>query len=1452
MSKKASALPKMSTGSRTSAKSSRESLPTAIDSNVVVAAAAADDHYWIIGDRCVYNVNGTPAKIAFLGETRFGDGEWAGLVFDHPIGKNDGSVNGVRYFQCPPNCGLFCRLEKLTKIVERSPSPPNQDAPSNEDEFFGSSSTSLRVGDRAAVLGSPDKKGVVRFLGVTKFAAGRWAGLELDNPNGKNDGSVQGERYFTCRPRYGVFVPVSKLIPTDVKSPPPSSLFRTPKRSSLADSISNLSTISCTSSVRSQAAPPAVRHNVASKLRIGRHETAGGGSQESLSSVFSTASKTSKFKEHLTTAEASSSIKSSAKSSVVENHEECSRNLHALQMQMDQVCLSLQQAVKDSKNFEVLYEEEKTKTDDLQFRLEEEVVVKQQLEAKVAEMERLLTDMPTMTSTPEKAPEKSGESKEYLDKLEGLEFEVKEEILARKEAEKLSENLQQKMECEKAVLQQKISEQGDKLEGLEFEVKEEILARKEVEKLSENLQQKMECEKAALQQKISEQGDEIQFLNSQLSKMHTELDDQNIKSGKFEEKIQNLQSEIEKIRDENEILRQNSKNELEKHIYETRVLQNEAQDLKNQRNLFEEKHDEVQTEYQTLKRELDDLRMRCADSNEKESYINALKLEFHEFKNMSSQRENELQEKLLEMEEVNGIVSLKQEELDILNLKFEECKAESSKVEDELSKKLEEIRTKYANLESVSQNTAFEKQKKIDDLQKSFDEYSAENLKLSEKLLQTEEKFANIIIDSQKNAENQNAEFDNVRNDLNDKICKLEDECKSYIANLEVAEKNKSDFESRNAEFKNMETNLNDKIRKLEDECKNYVSNFELLKEDHKKELMRAENDYKILQESQLKNASDSEKKNVEFHSLEKNFNDKIRKLENECKSHVSNIEVLKKDYEEELRKAGEDYKILQENRMKDASDFETRILKCNALEKDLYDKIFKLEEKCKDYVSKLEILKQHHEEELEKIRIDYQEDECKNHLLNVELTKERHLGDEIDALQRDFDILKVENSKAEQEHHIKFQEMVAQTQELSANRQELIQKLENLNSINFQKEKEMHSLQQSLEEVKQESSKRDRIATETLEKAENKIKSLILQLDKKQKSLDNLQKISDESKALCTKMETVAADAENELKKVVEKLDFVELQLAEKNEQIHLLQSRQNTTELEKDQSNVQTENLKLKYEKICTENESLKSKIIDLERLQAELAGENSAIKLCNQESVKLFEDKEKDCANKSLQLQNLEIERNSLETKCKELENGLHSLENDITILQRELIQSQERNTTLTKDFDAKFESKLKHFNQVSEKYEKVKKEHEKRKTELNQLLDECSTSNELIKNLRLENQRLTNIVKKDLESRSNTKIDNDQDSRLQIEFLNSVIADLGAKNRDLEMKLEIFKNCPKQASGDFSDGENDVKFAEHHPQGHHSKNRGQRGQQRPYCENCEAFLHDTEDCDQVQTF
>ncbi|KAK7553405.1 dynactin-like protein [Phyllosticta citricarpa] len=64
-------------------------------------------------------VNGRVATVRFIGETQFASDEWVGVEFDDASGKNDGSVQGERYFDCEPGHGMFLRRTGVSQVLEQ-------------------------------------------------------------------------------------------------------------------------------------------------------------------------------------------------------------------------------------------------------------------------------------------------------------------------------------------------------------------------------------------------------------------------------------------------------------------------------------------------------------------------------------------------------------------------------------------------------------------------------------------------------------------------------------------------------------------------------------------------------------------------------------------------------------------------------------------------------------------------------------------------------------------------------------------------------------------------------------------------------------------------------------------------------------------------------------------------------------------------------------------------------------------------------------------------------------------------------------------------------------------------------------------------------------------------------------------------------------------------------------
>lgn len=67
-----------------------------------------------VGNRCEVPELEARGQVKYVGKVPdLGLGWWVGVQLDEPHGKNNGSFNGVAYFQCPNKYGVFARPSEI-------------------------------------------------------------------------------------------------------------------------------------------------------------------------------------------------------------------------------------------------------------------------------------------------------------------------------------------------------------------------------------------------------------------------------------------------------------------------------------------------------------------------------------------------------------------------------------------------------------------------------------------------------------------------------------------------------------------------------------------------------------------------------------------------------------------------------------------------------------------------------------------------------------------------------------------------------------------------------------------------------------------------------------------------------------------------------------------------------------------------------------------------------------------------------------------------------------------------------------------------------------------------------------------------------------------------------------------------------------------------------------------
>ncbi|ORD97629.1 CLIP3 [Hepatospora eriocheir] len=63
--------------------------------------------------------------VRFIGPIFGKEGIWVGILLDREVGRNDGTYNGIRYFDSPPNKGIFVKYNKIKDSLIETNSKSN-------------------------------------------------------------------------------------------------------------------------------------------------------------------------------------------------------------------------------------------------------------------------------------------------------------------------------------------------------------------------------------------------------------------------------------------------------------------------------------------------------------------------------------------------------------------------------------------------------------------------------------------------------------------------------------------------------------------------------------------------------------------------------------------------------------------------------------------------------------------------------------------------------------------------------------------------------------------------------------------------------------------------------------------------------------------------------------------------------------------------------------------------------------------------------------------------------------------------------------------------------------------------------------------------------------------------------------------------------------------------------
>ncbi|XP_023576370.1 CAP-Gly domain-containing linker protein 1 isoform X6 [Octodon degus] len=1334
-----------------------------------------------VGERVWVNGN-KPGYIQFLGETQFAPGQWAGIVLDEPIGKNDGSVAGVRYFQCEPLKGIFTRPSKLTRKVQtedeanglqtahasRAASPlstsaasaagssltapshvPHKSSQSTAKEPAATPQISnltkttsesisnlseagsikkgereLKIGDRVLVGGT--KAGVVRFLGETDFAKGEWCGVELDEPLGKNDGAVAGTRYFQCQPKYGLFAPVHKVTKIGFPSTTPAKAKAAAVRRVMATTPASLK-----------------RSPSASSL-------------SSMSSVASSVSSKPSRTGLLTETSSRYARKISGTTALQEALKEKQQHIEQLLAERDLERAEVAKATSHVGEIE-----------------QELALARDGHDQHVLELEAKMDQLRTMVEAADREKvELLNQLEEEKRKVEDLQFRVEEESITKGDLEVATVSEKSRiMELEKDL-------------ALRVQEVTELRRRLESSKPAGDVDMSL-----SLLQEISSLQEKLKVTHTDHQREVTSLKEQcGSREESYQKEIKSLHSATEKLAKENESLRSKLDHANKENADVIALWKSKLQTAIGSH----------QQAMEALKVSFKGLGTETAELAELKTQIDKLKVDYQqEIENLQNKQDSERSAHAKEMETLRanlmGIIKDKESSLEAIKSKLDKVEDQHLvEMEDTLTK-LQEAEIKVKELEIL--------QAKCNDQTKVIDNFTSQ-------LKATEEKLLDL-----------------------DALRKASSEGKSEI------EKLRQQLEAAEKQIKHLEIEKNAESGKASS----------ITKELQGKELKLISLQDNLSEVSQVKEALEKE-----LQILKEKFADASEEAVSVQRSMQETVNKLHQK-EKEFDQLSSELETLREN----LADMEATIRERDEREEYLV----KAKEKLESDIAEIMKMSGDNSSQLTKMNDELRLKERCVEELQSQLTK---ANENASALQRSIGEITLKAEQSQQE---------------AARKHEEEKKVLEEKVLNLEKEMEMsHSRCQDLK------ARYEKVSSETNTKQEEILQNL-------QKTLldteEKLKAVQEENRGLMQELEElqIQANKAKEAQTAEDAMQIMEQMTKEKTETLASLEdTKQTNAKLQNELDTLKENNLKnveelnKSKELLTVENKKMEEFRKEIETLKQAAAQKSQQLSALQEENVKLAEE--------------LGRSRDEVTSHQK--------LEEERSVLNNQLLEMKKRESEYTKEADEEKASLQKSISVTSALLTEKDAELEKLRNEVTVLRGENASAKSLhsvvqtlesdkvklelkVKNLELqlkENRRQLSS------SSGNTDTQAEEDERAQesqqmIDFLNSVIVDLQRKNQDLKMKVEMMSEAALNGNGDdlnSYDSDDQEKRAKKKPRlfcdicdcfdlhdtedcptqtqisedPPHSTHHGSRSEERPYCEICEMFGHWATNCNDDETF